>query len=89
MTKQEVQDMVAKLCGVLTELGCEYHYEADNRSNRHSHYIYVRRPKYMEIRVSDHPANKIRGRKAFDIGPHGMPLDLALEEIRQRQRDGK
>lgn len=81
MAKQEVQEMTARLCSVLTELGCEYHFEADNRSKWHSHYIYVRRPKYTEIRISDHAINKIKRRKTFDIGPHGMPLDQAIKEI--------
>jgi hypothetical protein len=77
--KIDVQGMAAAVCGVLTELGCEYHFEADNRSDRSSHYIYVRRPKYIEIRVSDHPTS--RRRKQFDIGPHGLPIDRAIAEI--------
>lgn len=81
MTKQEVQDIAAQLCGALTDLGCEYHFEADNRSNRHSHYIYVRRPKYIEIRISDHPRKKGKLRKQLDVGQHGVSLERAIEEI--------
>lgn len=81
MTKKAVEDTVAKLLTALANLGCEFHFEADNRASRHSHYVYVRRPKYIEIRVSDHPANKIKRRKAFDIGPHGMSLEKAVEGI--------
>jgi hypothetical protein len=73
--------MVDKLCTELAKLGCEYHFEASDRPRQHSHYVYVRRPKYIEIRVSDHAANKIKRRKTFDIGPHGMSLDRAVEEI--------
>lgn len=81
MSKKEVQDTVARLLSALAGLGCEFHFESDNRASRHSHYVYVRRPKYIEIRVSDHPANKIKRRKTFDIGPHGMSLEQAVEGI--------
>lgn len=81
MSKKQVEDTVAKLLGALAELGCEFHFESDNRANRHSHYVYVRRPKYIEIRVSDHPANKARRRKAFDIAPHGTSLEQAIMGI--------
>jgi hypothetical protein len=77
--KQEIQDMAARLCSVLTDLGCDFHFEADNRSSHRSHYIYVRRPKYIEIRVSDHRATKRP--KQFDVGPHGMPVDHAIQAI--------
>lgn len=87
MTKQEIHDTVAKLCGVLTDLGCQFEFEADNRSDRRSYYIYVRRPKYMEIRVSDHAANKVRRRKQFDIGPHGISLERAIEEITAKTKN--
>ena len=83
MTKQELQDMTAKLCGILTELGFEYHYEADNRSDRKSHYIYVRKPAYMEIRLSDHAGNRVKHRKRFDIGPHGITLEQAVVDLQQ------
>jgi len=84
MQKVEIQDMAAKLCGVLGDLGFEYDIQADNRGGHKSFYIYARRPRYMEIRISDHPAGK-RGkhRKTFDIGPHGVSLDHAISEIRQ------
>jgi hypothetical protein len=81
LTKQEIADATARLCSVLTGLGFEYHFEADNRGGNKSHYIYVRRPIYMEIRISDHPMNKIKRRKRFDIGPHGISLDQAIEQI--------
>lgn len=81
MKKQNVQDMAARLCGALTELGCQYEFQGDNRSDHHSIYFWVRRPKYIEIRVSDHAINKVKRRKQFDIGPHGMPLEQAIEEI--------
>lgn len=80
-SRQEIQDMAAKVCGLLTDLGFEYHFEADNRANHKSFYIFVRRPKYTEIRVSDHPIGKVRRRKRFDIGPHAMSLDAAMKEI--------
>lgn len=82
MTKQQIQDDAAKLCGLLSELGYEYHTEGDNRGSSHrSVYIIVRRPRYMEIRVSDHPMNKIKRRKALDVGPHGITLEQAKKEI--------
>jgi hypothetical protein len=80
MTKGEIQDVAARLCGALTELGFEYHFEADNRSARKSAYIYVRRPRYMQIRISDHPSGR-RRRHTFDVGPHGVTLEHALAEI--------
>lgn len=80
MTKQEVVDIATKLCGVLTDMGCEYHFETDNRSKSKSCYIYVRRPKYMEIRISDHPPGRRRYTQ-FDIGPHGLSVETALEKI--------
>lgn len=72
--------MTAKLCGALTDLGFEYHFEADNRSARKSHYIYVRRPISMEIRLSDHAGRRA---KRFDVGPHGMTVDQAIAELTQ------
>lgn len=81
MRKNEIQEMAAAVCGLLTELGCEYHFEADNRSSKRSAYIYVRRPKYMEIRVSDHAAGRVRRHKQFDIGPHGISVDQAIADI--------
>lgn len=81
MKKNEVHEMTASVCSALTNLGCEYHFESDNRSQNRSHYIYVRRPKYIEIRVSDHPINKVRRRKQFDIGPHGLSVEQAIGEI--------
>lgn len=89
MTRREIEETTAKLCGALTELGFEYHTEADNRSNRRSHYIYARRPIYMEIRVSDHPPGKVQRRKRFDIGPHGISVEQAIEEITALARRGK
>lgn len=80
MTKTEIREMATTLCGTLTDLGFEYHVEADNRGNRRSHYIYVHRPIYMEIRVSDHRHGTGR-RKRFDIGPHGLSLEQAIKEI--------
>jgi hypothetical protein len=82
MTKRQIQDDAAKLCGLLCELGYEYHTEGDNRGSSHrSVYIIVRRPRYMEIRVSDHPMNKIKRAKTFDIGPHGTALEQAIKDI--------
>jgi len=80
-TKNDIQDMAAQICSALTTLGCDYHFEADNRSNRKSVYIYVRRPKYTEIRVSDHPIGKVQRRKTFDVGPHGLPVEQAIKEL--------
>lgn len=80
MTKQEVHELAVALCGKLTELGFEYHVEADNRSNQKSQYVFVRRPIYMEIRVSDHPADSKR-RKHIDVGPHGISVEKAIETI--------
>jgi hypothetical protein len=81
MKKQEIQEAVAKLCAALSGLGFQYDIEGDNRSDRKSFYIYVRRPIYMEIRISDHPMNKIKRRKTYDIGPHGISVDAAIAEI--------
>lgn len=82
MTKGEIQDIAARICGTLTELGFEYHFEADNRSERKSCYIFVRRPRYMEIRISDHPSNRRRRHaRTFDIGPHGMTVEGVLNDI--------
>jgi hypothetical protein len=83
MTAQEIKDIAARICGALTEFGFEYHFEADNRSGWKSCYIYVRKPIYMEIRISDHPQNKVKRRKQFDIGPHGMSPEAAIAEIKQ------
>ena len=85
MTKQEVQDIVAKLCGALSDLGCIYEVTADNRSNRKSQYIYIRKPTYAEIRVSDHPPVAKR-KKQFDVGPHGMTVEAVIDELRARLR---
>lgn len=89
MTKQEIRDLTAKLCGFLTELGYQYHFEADNRSSSKSCYIFVRSRRYMEIRISDHPMRKRRRRQTYDIGPHGVALDQAMKEIAEYHEAAK
>ena len=39
MHRMEIQDMAAKLCGVLSDLGFEYDTQADNRGGYKSFYI--------------------------------------------------
>lgn len=81
MTKQEIQDTAAKLCGVLSELAFEYEVVNSSRSDQKSCYVYVRRPRYLEIRISDHVGR--HRKKHFDIGPHGITLEQAIAELRE------
>lgn len=85
-------EAVVQLCNLLDRLGCIYELRGDNRvqhlnsrqfpvREHRSRYIYVSRPKYIEIRVSDHKQNKIRRRKTFDVGPHGLSLEQAVGQI--------
>lgn len=84
MHKSEVMDTAASLCGILTDLGCIYEFEADNRSQNKSVYIYVRRPRYFQVRVSDHPRKKHARKMMIDIGPHGLSLDEAIVQIKAK-----
>lgn len=82
MDKKDLQTITARLSSVLTDLGFEFHMEADNRPSHRSHYLYVRRPVYVEIRVSDHVPTRLSSkRKRIDVGPHATSLEDAIKEI--------
>lgn len=81
MHKKDVAAMTGELCSALSRLGCEYDCSSSHQASLKSHYIYVRRPKYFEIRVSDHSIKKVKRRKTFDVGPHGVSVEQAVSEI--------
>ena len=82
-----IADLSENLCSRLTDLGFEFHWEADNRHHNRSRYIFVRRPVPLKIRVSDHPSPRIEKEKensrvkVFDVGPHALSTNEVLNEI--------
>lgn len=54
-----VRDATTALCGALTDLGCVYECQFDNRGGNRSDYIHVRRPLPAKIRISDHPSSRV------------------------------
>lgn len=82
-------DLAADLARQLSDMGCVYEWEGDNRSYRNSRYIFVRRPVAAKFRVADHPSDRIqkdlgrsRGR-VYDVGPHAMSVEQAIEAFKQ------
>lgn len=88
MTKQSIADDSEQLCGALSDMGCEFHWEADNRGGFNSRYVFVRRPVAAKIRVSDHKSDRIERAKEksrtllLDVGPHGLSWQDAVAQIR-------
>ena len=85
--KKIIEDIAGSLCSALTDLGCEFYWEGDNRGGKHtSKYIFVRKPVAMKIRVSDHRSDraekdKQKRVKTFDVGPHSQSWQDAIAEI--------
>ena len=75
-------EISTSICGVLSDLGCKFHVEGDD-----SHYIFVRQPVPMKIRVSDHRQRKReKGQrplrvKEFRVGKFDMSLSDVVAEI--------
>ena len=86
--KQSIADESEKLCGGLADMGCKFHWEADNRGGVNSRYVFVRRPVVAKIRVSDHKSDRTERDKrksrtlVLDVGPHALSWQDALAEIR-------
>jgi hypothetical protein len=86
---KEVENASESLCGGLTDLGCTYEIEFDNRGGNRSRYIYIRRPLAAKIRVSDHPSDRAEKDMknsrmlVLDVGTgrHGISWQVALEKI--------
>lgn len=84
-----VADASEALCGGLTDLGCIYEIEFDNRGGNRSRYIFVRKPIAAKIRVSDHPSDRtakevVRSRTlTLDVAVKraGLSWQDALSEI--------
>jgi hypothetical protein len=83
----DVASISEKLCGALTDMGCAYDIEIDNRGGKRSRYVHVRKPVSAKIRISDHKSDRIekeRGRSkmlVLDVGPHGMHWRDAVKAI--------
>lgn len=60
MAKETVRDVVTALCGALSDLGCVYDCDFDNRGGQNkSCYVFVRKPLPAKLRVSDHRSSRI------------------------------
>jgi hypothetical protein len=87
--RKQIEEDTEKLCGALSDLGFEFHWEADNRGGKNSRYIMTRRPIAAKIRVSDHPSPRVEKEKArskcviLDVGPHALSWQAALSELQQ------
>lgn len=84
--KFAVRDAVGRLCRSLSALGCVYEIEGSA-----SQYVYVRRPLPAKFRVSDHRPKLSRflrdtGRALyfFDIGPHNLTVQQAVDAYREK-----
>lgn len=76
--KQVTEDLSLQVAGFLSDVGCVYECQFDNRGGKRARYLFVRRPVAAKIRVSGHPSDRIEkdaGRSrvpVFDIGPKRM-----------------
>lgn len=59
MSKATISDVTTSLCGALTDLGCQYSCDIDNRGGNRSTYIHITRPLPAKIRISDHRSSRI------------------------------
>lgn len=77
------------LCGALADMGCIYETHADNRGGSRSCYIFVRKPKALKVRVSDHGSDRVKKDAThskvpiFDVRTDGRGLTVqqAIAEI--------
>ena len=88
----EIVGTTERLCGALSDLGCVYEVEFDNRGGKRSRYIYVRKPVSVKIRVSDHRSDRMEKDKArsrqmvLDVGKHGLSWEEAVAQIHEASR---
>ena len=79
--KRITEDLSLKVAGFLSDAGCVYDLQFDNRGGARARYLFVRKPIACKIRVSGHPSNRMekdieRSRvPVFDIGPRRMSFD--------------
>lgn len=91
MSKREIEDATTSIAGGLTDLGCQYDCQFDNRGGNRSNYLFVRKPVPAKIRISDHPSTRIdkdKGRAKMltidvSVGPRqfGVTWQEALAQI--------
>jgi hypothetical protein len=91
MSKREVEDATTSIAGALTDLGCQYDCEFDNRGGNRSNYIFVRKPVPAKIRIADHPSSRMdkdKGRAKVlvidvNVGPRkfGVTWQEAVAQI--------
>ena len=80
MARETVRDVTTALCGALTDLGCQYSCDSDNRGGNRSAYIHVTRPVPAKIRIADHKSSRIdkdKGRSkilVIDVGICGRGI---------------
>jgi hypothetical protein len=79
--KQITEDLSLRVAGFLSDAGCMYDLQFDNRGGKRARYLFVRKPIAAKIRVSGHPSDRVekdieRSRiPVFDIGPRRMSFD--------------
>lgn len=91
MGRRDVEDATTALAGGLSDLGCVYDCEFDNRGGNRSNYIFVRRPLPAKIRIADHPSQRMDKDKArakmlmidVSVGPRkfGVTWQEAIAQI--------
>ena len=57
--KKITEDLTLQVCGFLSDTGCVYDLQRDNRGGMRSSYVFVRKPVPMKIRISAHRSPRI------------------------------
>lgn len=79
--KQITEDLTLEVAGFLSDAGCVYECQFDNRGGKRARYIFVRKPVACKIRISGHPSDRVEKDAAhsrvpvFDVGPRRLSLD--------------
>lgn len=87
--KQVTEDLTLEIAGFLSDAGCVYDCQFDNRGGERARYIFVRKPLASKIRISGHVSNRIEKDAAhsripiFDIGPRRMSVANFVQSFRE------
>ncbi len=91
MPRPTIKDVTTALCGALSDLGCVYDCELDNRGGNRSTYVRLRKPTPAKIRISDHRSSRIdkdKGRAKMliidvdvEARGHGVSWQEAVAQI--------
>ena len=74
----------------LTERGCVFEWQMDNRGSTPSRYIFGRKPFAAKVRVADHPSDRwtkdaARSRiPMLDVNPRALTVEAAIDALEAR-----